>query len=131
MTRVLLVDDEPLGLRRLELALSEMADVEVVGAASDGEDAVRKIRSLHPDVVFLDVEMPRLCGLRVAEALADNPRPEVVFVTAFPGYAVDAFRVDAADYLLEEQTATIAVTHRLLPVVVVMAGADIVDPFKD
>ena len=99
--RVLLVDDEPLALERLRVAFREIPDVEVVGAASDGEEAARQIADLRPDLVILDVQMPRKTGMAVAAELKGERKPEVVFVTAFEHYAPDAFDVEAADYLLK------------------------------
>jgi two-component system response regulator AlgR len=98
---VLLVDDEPLALRRLETLFGDIDDVEVVGTASTGEEAEERIAALRPDLVMLDISMPRKSGIRVAADLVTDPRPEIIFVTAFEQYAPDAFEVDAADYLLK------------------------------
>ncbi|SEH17216.1 two component transcriptional regulator, LytTR family [Sphingopyxis sp. YR583] len=99
--RVLLVDDEPLALRRLETLFGDIDDVEVIGTASTGDEAEAKIATLRPDLVMLDISMPQKSGIRVAADLASDPRPEIIFVTAFEQYAPDAFEVDAADYLLK------------------------------
>jgi two-component system, LytTR family, response regulator len=100
--RVLLVDDEPLALARLTAALRNLADVTVIGAASDGEGAIDQICEFKPDLVLLDIQMPGLDGLGVAAALSSLVhRPEVVFITAFDQYAADAFQVEAVDYLLK------------------------------
>lgn len=99
--RVLLVDDEPLGLARIAAGFEGMAGVTVVGTAEDGDEAIAKIAELAPDLVVLDIQMPNLSGLGVAAALEGPQRPEVVFVTAFDHYAADAFEVEAADYLLK------------------------------
>jgi len=98
---VLLVDDEPLALRRLETLFGDIDDVEVVGTASTGEEAEDRIARLRPDLVMLDISMPQKSGIRVAADLVADPRPEIIFVTAFEQYAPDAFEVDAADYLLK------------------------------
>ena len=98
---VLLVDDEPLALRRLETLFGDIDDVEVVGTASTGEEAEDWIAKLRPDLVMLDISMPQKSGIRVAADLVADPRPEIIFVTAFEQYAPDAFEVDAADYLLK------------------------------
>lgn len=98
---VLLVDDEPLALRRLETLFGDIDDVEVVGTAATGDEAEAQIASLRPDLVMLDISMPGKSGIRVAADLAADPRPEIIFVTAFEQYAPDAFEVDAADYLLK------------------------------
>ncbi len=99
--RVLLVDDEPLALRRLAALFGDIDAAEVVGTAVDGPEAVEQIAALAPDLVMLDIQMPEMSGLRVAADLPADKRPEIVFVTAFEQYAPDAFDVEAADYLLK------------------------------
>lgn len=99
--RVLLVDDETLALDRLRALFADIEDVEVVGQAHDGDEALVKIAALRPDLVILDVQMPGRTGLRAATDMDVEPRPELVFVTAHEHYAPDAFEVDAADYLLK------------------------------
>jgi DNA-binding LytR/AlgR family response regulator len=99
--RVLLVDDEPLALRRLQMAFCDIEGVEVIGTACDGDAAAQSIAELKPDLVMLDVQMPGRSGMAVAAGLAEEGRPEIVFLTAFEHYAADAFDVDAADYLLK------------------------------
>ncbi|MFN4095613.1 MAG: LytR/AlgR family response regulator transcription factor [Sphingomonas sp.] len=99
--RVLLVDDEPLALRRLHSLFGDIDAADVVGTAATGEEAEERIAALTPDLVILDISMPKKSGIRVAADLAVEPRPEIVFVTAFEQYAPDAFEVDAADYLLK------------------------------
>jgi two-component system, LytTR family, response regulator len=99
--RVLLVDDEALALDRLEVLFADIPEVEIVGKAHDGEEALASMRALHPDLVILDVQMPGRNGLRTAAEIDVEPRPELVFVTAHEHYAPDAFEVDAADYLLK------------------------------
>jgi len=100
--KALLVDDERLaraGLRRL---LEEHQDVTVVGEAANADEALAQIRRLHPDVIFLDVEMPGQSGIELLENL-ENPDdlPAVIFTTAYQEYAVRAFEVSALDYLLK------------------------------
>lgn len=99
--RVLLVDDEALALERLRTLFADIEDVDVVGAAQDGDEALGMIAELGPDLVILDIQMPGRNGLRTAAALDDEIRPEIIFVTAHEHYAPDAFEVDAADYLLK------------------------------
>lgn len=99
--RVLLVDDEPAALERLEALLTQIPDVEIVGSASNGRDALQAMQTLAPDLVLLDIQMPERSGLSVAAAVDPEHRPEIVFVTAFEMYAADAFEVEAADYLLK------------------------------
>lgn len=98
--RVLVVDDEEPARARLRQLLAGHADVEVVGDAEDGVQAVERIAELSPDVVFLDIQMPGASGLDVAASLG-RPRPAIVFCTAFDQYAVDAFELSATDYLLK------------------------------
>ncbi|MEL6615783.1 MAG: response regulator, partial [Bacteroidota bacterium] len=97
--RCLLVDDEPLARQRLRLLLGEAGDVEVVGEAANGTEALELAAALAPDVLFLDIEMPGLDGFDVVDLLDPAERPAVVFVTAFDAYAVRAFDVHAVDYL--------------------------------
>jgi two-component system LytT family response regulator len=98
--RVLVVDDEPLGRQRV-LDLLDAADVEVVGTAADGVQAVESIRALRPDVVFLDVQMPRMSGLEVVREVGPAVMPVTVFVTAFDQFAIKAFDLSAIDYLVK------------------------------
>jgi two-component system response regulator AlgR len=100
--RALIVDDEPLAVERMQVVCSRLAQVEVAGTASDGDAAMRLIEVLEPDVVLLDITMPRADGMSVAARLArwDNP-PAVVFVTAHDQFAVEAFDLEAVDYVLK------------------------------
>lgn len=99
--KLLLADDEPLALRRIKLALQAMPDVEVVGAASDGAQAITAMRQLRPDVVLLDIRMPLADGFEVANAVEDAGGPEIIFVSAFDSYALQAFETSAVDYLVK------------------------------
>lgn len=99
--RTLIVDDEPLARARIADLLGESAGFEVIGECGDGSSAVSAILRLRPDLVFLDVQMPELDGFDVLQALADEPLPAVVFVTAYDKYALRAFDVHAVDYLLK------------------------------
>ena len=99
--RVLVVDDEPLGRQRLLDLLHDETDIEVVGTAADGVAAVEAIRSVHPDLVFLDVQMPRMSGLDVVQAIGPADMPATIFVTAYDQYALDAFDTAAVDYLVK------------------------------
>ncbi len=100
MIRALLVDDEQPSRERLRQLLTAHTDIEVVGDAEDGVQAVERIAELNPDLVLLDIQMPGLSGLEVAASLA-RPRPAIIFCTAFEQYAVDAFELHAVDYLLK------------------------------
>ena len=97
--RVLIVDDERLARARLVRLLRRRDDVEIVGVACDGDEAVQMIAELRPDLVFLDVQMPGLSGFDVLDAI--DSRTNVVFTTAFDQYALRAFEVHALDYLLK------------------------------
>jgi two-component system LytT family response regulator len=99
--RVLVVDDEPLGRQRLLDLLADESDVEVVGTAADGAAAVEAIRASRPDLVFLDVQMPRMSGLDVVQAIGPAEMPATVFVTAYDQYALNAFDAAAVDYLVK------------------------------
>jgi two-component system, LytTR family, response regulator len=99
--RTLVVDDEPLARERLLKLLRAESEVEVVGDAGDGREAVKLIQKLKPDLVFLDVQMPELDGFGVLAALPPDTRPAVVFVTAYDKFALKAFDVHAVDYLLK------------------------------
>lgn len=99
--RVLIVDDESLGRLRVADLLRAKADVEIVGEAADGDAAVRAIRELGPDLVFLDVQMPKKSGLDVVREVGAQRMPMTIFVTAYDRYALEAFDVAAVDYLVK------------------------------
>jgi two-component system, LytTR family, response regulator len=99
--RVIVVDDEPLARRHLHALLSAEPDVSVIAECATGTEAVAAIRSQRPDLVFLDIQMPELDGVGVADAIGAASMPLTVFVTAHDDRALDAFRVHALDYLLK------------------------------
>ncbi len=99
--RVLIVDDEPLARERLRAWLREEPSVEIVGECGSGPEAIATLRSTPLDLVFLDVEMPGCDGFQVLSELPAEGRPAVVFVTAHERFALDAFEVQAIDYLLK------------------------------
>ena len=101
MIRTLIIDDVQLARDRLKRCLGEQSGVEVVGECDNGEKAVAAIRSLRPDLIFLDVQMPALDGFGVLDALGRERPPAVIFVTAYNDYAIQAFEVNALDYLLK------------------------------
>lgn len=100
--RALIVDDEAPARAELRYLLEEIGQVQVVGEAANGEEALLLLRSLPYDLVLLDIRMPGGSGLEVASALRDLPRPpQVIFTTAYPDHAVEAFDLAAADYLVK------------------------------
>ena len=100
--RTLIVDDEPLAVERLQILCARLPALSVIGTASDGAAALRLIEALTPDLVLLDMTMPEVDGLGVARQLASAAhRPSVIFVTAHEDFAVDAFDLDAVDYVLK------------------------------
>jgi two-component system LytT family response regulator len=108
--RTILVDDEPLATQGLMLRLQAHDDVEVIGTASNGREAIRAIKTDKPDLVFLDIQMPGFDGFSVIQGLMDVDPPLFVFVTAYSEHALRAFEVQAVDYLekpvLEDRLAT-------------------------
>jgi DNA-binding LytR/AlgR family response regulator len=126
MLRVLIVDDEPLARRRLEILLRELPDAALVGAAADGLSAARLIEELEPDVVLLDIKMPGRTGLEVLDGLARERAPIVIFVTAFDRFAIDAFERAAFGYLLKpvEPAKLIAALGRARVALAERAAAD-------
>ena len=104
--RTMIVDDEPLAIERMQVLCAELGQLQVVGTASDGEAALRLADKLKPDLLLLDMTMPGMDGLGVARALArrDNP-PAVIFVTAHEDFAVEAFDLEAVDYVLKPVAA--------------------------
>jgi two-component system LytT family response regulator len=101
MIRVVIADDEPLARERIRTLLAPQQDFELIAECGDGEDAVRVLLDLKPDLVFLDVQMPELDGFGVIDAVPPASRPWVVFITAYDEHAVRAFEVNAIDYLLK------------------------------
>jgi len=99
--RVLIVDDEALGRLRVRDLVRNESGVEVIGEAADGEAAIKAIRELKPDLVFLDVQMPKKRGLDVVKEIGAEQMPMTVFVTAYDRYALAAFDVVAIDYLVK------------------------------
>src|SRR5271165_4863318 len=101
----LIIDDEQLAREELEYLLREEDDIDVLAQGRNGIEAVELIQSHHPDVVFLDVQMPGLDGFAVLKRLIERgdgkPLPQIIFATAFDQYAVRAFDVNAIDYLLK------------------------------
>jgi len=101
MIRVAIIDDEPLARQRIEDLLAKDPSVSIIGTAANGNDAVELIRDEHPDLVFLDVQMPGMTGLQVVETIGAEAMPATIFVTAFDQFALKAFDVAAVDYLVK------------------------------
>jgi two-component system LytT family response regulator len=98
--KVLIVDDEPLALQSIKMALTQFPHIEITGECTNGFDAVKLTKETTPDIIFLDIKMPRLDGFDVIELLG-NDTPFIVFVTAYDEYAIKAFETRAVDYLLK------------------------------
>ena len=97
--RALLVDDERLARVELTKLLEKFPEIEIVGEASNGEEAIDKIEELNPELVFLDIQMPGMTGFEVLEHL--HVVPQIIFVTAYDEYALKAFEANALDYILK------------------------------
>jgi two-component system response regulator LytT len=99
----LLVDDEQLAREELSYLLKDFADIEVLGVARNGLEAIKLIEQLEPDIVFLDVHMPGMDGLGVIQKLREKniPLPHFILATAYDQYALEAFRLEALDYILK------------------------------
>lgn len=101
--RAIVVDDEELARHALRQMLAAHPEIEVVAECANGFEAVKAVSEMAPDLLFLDIQMPKLDGFEVLELL--NPRPAVIFVTAYDQYAMRAFEVHAVDYLLKPVSA--------------------------
>src|SRR4028119_1452642 len=99
--RVLIVDDEPLARRRLVQLLAARADVQIVGEAGSGREALKLVELLRPDVLLLDIEMPGVDGFAVLKDMPPGHAPAIVFVTAFQDHAVKAFELRATDFVVK------------------------------
>jgi two-component system LytT family response regulator len=99
--RTIVVDDEKLAIQGLMLRLEKYPDVEVIDTCSNGREAIRKIKTEKPDLVFLDIQMPGFDGFSVVKGVMEIEPPLFVFVTAYSEYAIKAFEANAVDYLLK------------------------------
>ena len=99
--KTIIVDDEPLALDLLRSILSSIEDVEIIAECSNGRDAIAAVSSLHPDLIFLDIQMPGINGFEVVKAMQSDTMPMVIFATAYNQFAIDAFDLHAVDYLLK------------------------------
>ncbi len=101
MIRALIVDDEPLARRGLEIRLEKFADVEICAQSQNGREALQHIKAHAPDLMFLDVQMPGMDGFDVLRNMSTSNMPAVIFVTAYDEFALKAFDANALDYLLK------------------------------
>jgi two-component system, LytTR family, response regulator len=99
--RTILVDDEKLAIQGLEIRLAPFEDIEIVATCHNGREAIRKIKTLKPDLVFLDIQMPGFDGFSVVQGIMDIDPPLFVFVTAYSEHAIKAFEAQAIDYLMK------------------------------
>jgi two-component system, LytTR family, response regulator len=97
--RILIIDDETPARDIIKYYLTEVESVEIIGECSDGFSGLKAISSLKPDLVFLDIQMPRLTGIELVEVLTE--KPEIIFTTAYDQFALRAFELNAVDYLLK------------------------------
>jgi len=131
--RTILVDDEPLATQGLQLRLQAFDDVEVVGTAANGREAIRQIKTHKPDLVFLDIQMPGFDGFSVIQGLMEVEPPLFVFVTAFGDHALRAFEAQAVDYLMKpvEEDRLAATMDRVRQRLAEKRGAEEVGRLKE
>ncbi len=99
--KAILVDDEKLAIQGLEIRLEKFDDIEIVDTCNNGREAIRKIKTLKPDLVFLDIQMPGFDGFSVVQGVMEIEPPLFIFVTAYADHAVRAFEASAIDYLVK------------------------------
>ena len=99
--RTLIVDDEKLAIQGLQLRLEAFDDVEVIDTCANGREAIRKIKTEKPDLVFLDIQMPGFDGFSVVKGIMEIEPPLIVFVTAYQEHAIRAFEANAVNYLMK------------------------------
>lgn len=97
--KVILIDDERLAREELKSLLKDYTEIEIIGEAKNGEEGIQMINDLKPDLIFLDISMPGMTGFEMLKNLPEIPR--VIFVTAYDDYALEAFKVNALDYILK------------------------------
>lgn len=101
MIRTIIVDDEPHALKDLEKKIGVDGEFNIVGRCANAFEAIKEINSRQPDVVFLDIKMPRISGIEMLSMLDKDNMPRIVFVTAYGEYAIEAFKKNAIDFLLK------------------------------
>ena len=97
--KTVIIDDETPGRELIKHYLKEIEEIEIIGECSDGFTGLKTISSLKPDLVFLDIQMPRLTGIELVEVLTE--KPEIIFITAYDQFAIRAFELNAVDYLMK------------------------------
>ena len=102
--RTLIIDDEPLARQTIRLLLKDDPEIEIIGECANGDEAVKAVKKQQPDLIFLDIQMPEMNGFDVLEEIGLEEVPAIVFVTAYDQYALQAFEVNALDYLLKPFT---------------------------
>lgn len=123
--RVFLIDDEPLARERIRFLLKDDSRIEIVGEFDNGNDAITAVERDHPDLLFLDVQMPEMDGFQMLKSLRTDPLPAVIFTTAYDQHALKAFEHHALDYLLkpiQPDRLKAAVDHALKQVAERTAG---------
>ncbi|MCF6283262.1 MAG: two-component system response regulator BtsR [Candidatus Polarisedimenticolaceae bacterium] len=101
MIRIIIVDDEPHALEDLEKKIGADGEFDIVARCANAFEAIKEINSKQPDVVFLDIKMPRISGIEMLSMLDKDNMPRIVFVTAYGEYAIEAFKKNAIDFLLK------------------------------
>lgn len=102
MIKALVVEDEKLARKRIKRLIASVEDVEIIGEAENGEDAIELINKLKPDLIFLDINLPEIKGTELVKYLTHFP--QIIFTTAYDNYAIKAFELGAIDYLLKPLT---------------------------
>lgn len=116
MLRVIIVDDEPLARENLYCLLKKYSEIDVIAECGNAVDAISQIHRLHPEAIFVDIQMPRIDGLEMIKMIDPIYMPHIVFLTAYDDYAVQAFEQQAFDYLLKpiEHVRFDKTIHRLM-----------------
>lgn len=103
MIKAIIIDDEPLACTLLQEMLQSEKDIQVIAVCYDGFEGLKNIQELQPELIFLDIQMPKITGIEMLELLPDPP--QVIFTTAYDEYAIKAFEINAIDYLLKPYSA--------------------------
>lgn len=113
MIRVITLDDEQLALDNLDYILKKFDEIDVILSTTSPADVLNSLESLKPDLIFADISMPEINGMEIAEKIMEQQLPsKIIFITAYEQYALDAFRVNAVDYILKPVT-TSKIQHAL------------------